>query len=479
MNYQKLFFICSFMMIGVLVSCKKDKAETSDIIKGDTLSEVDNEFLKSISISKPNLKDMVGLDGNPLGKFANTSPVLNTLVKSMLIKAQQFSELKETSYAEEGADQPQHYGLVYSFGQRNLKERLKPLSGNELHQKYSVIGTDGSGLMINLLKHGGINISNCTVSTFEATLKNALKDHPEKIELENKDKLAFAEIKSGDIIYWLHEDLNHIGMVGELKNGNKIIFQSNGNGNPKNEEEQLKNLELTRGVHAIDLKEAIKGNGHWSNYKILRLNIEEDTSTTVEYSTITDSRDGEMYKIVKIGTQTWFAENLRYSSGIDKVESNGAWAALYNNATRKPAWCYYDNNVAFHNTYGKLYNWHAVSASDLCPDGWHIPTDDEWDILTDYLGGKEIAGGKMKSKSNWDSPNLNATNESGFSGTSGGYRYIYEGTFRWKGSNGFWWSSTSNHASNAKYRSLIHSVESVGESESSRDSGFSCRCIKD
>lgn len=473
-NYQKLIILCSIMMIGVLVSCKKDNKETPDIIKGDTLSEVDNEFLKSISVSNPNLKEIIGLDGNPLGKIANTSPVLNSLVKSMLIKAQHYAELKEISYAEEGPNWPQHYGLVYSFGQRILNERLKPLLGNELHKKYIVAGTDAPGLMINLLNHGGVNISNCTVSTFEATLKNALKNHPDQIKLENKDKLTFAEIKSGDIIYWLNENFNHIGMVGELNNGDKIIFQSNGNGNPQNEEEQLRNLELTRGVHAIDLKKAINGSEQWKSYKILRLNIDQDSTIIVKDSTITDARDGEIYKVVRIGTQTWFAENLRYSAGIEEVEDGETWKNQY----RKPAWCFYENDNTYNSSYGKLYNWHAVGSMNLCPEGWHIPTDEEWNILTEYLGGPEVAGGKMKSKSAWELPNLGATNESGFNAIPSGFR-MRTGEFQWNKTNGFWWSATSDHLSVAQNRSLFHGKESINEATSNRDTALSCRCIKD
>lgn len=211
-----------------------------------------------------------------------------------------------------------------------------------------------------------------------------------------------------------------------------------------------------------------------------------------EYGTLSDSRDGEVYKTVKIGTQTWFVENLRFEGNIPQVASQQAWAAIYNegNSTDQPAWSYYNNNSANDAIYGKLYNWYAVNTGTLCPSGWHIPTEAEWTILTDYLGGVEVAGGKMKSIIDWETPNVGATNESGFTGLPGGIRTIY-GEFDGLGVSAGWWSSSPSEdffprvgfppiANLAFGRILSNSSESSSSNNIlSRSNGHSCRCLKD
>ncbi|WP_264519631.1 FISUMP domain-containing protein [Flavobacterium sp. N1994] len=159
---------------------------------------------------------------------------------------------------------------------------------------------------------------------------------------------------------------------------------------------------------------------------------------------------------INIGTQTWQSTNLdvtTYSDGtpIPQVTDDIEWSNLTTGA-----WCYYENNTANGAIYGKLYNWYAVvgiydAASstnpalrkNLAPSGWHIPTDSEWTTLTNYLGGLNVAGGKMKEigMAHWQSPNNNATNSSGFTGLPGGYRYAY-GPFYSIGEKGYWWSAT-------------------------------------
>lgn len=137
----------------------------------------------------------------------------------------------------------------------------------------------------------------------------------------------------------------------------------------------------------------------------------------------TDARDDKVYKIVKIGNQVWMAENLNTShylngDSIPQVQDKAEWVALTTGA-----WCYYQNDAENGKTYGKLYNWYAVNdPRGLAPEGWHIPTDAEWIALIDYLGGTNVAGGKMKQIGtvHWISPNLGATNESGFSALPGG-----------------------------------------------------------
>ena len=141
------------------------------------------------------------------------------------------------------------------------------------------------------------------------------------------------------------------------------------------------------------------------------------------YGSMTD-QEGNVYKTIVIGTQEWMAENLNtsiYRNG-DAIPTNLDNAAWF--GATSGAWAYYNNDSSYVCPYGKLYNWYACAdARQICPMGWHLPTDAEWTMLTNYLGGLFVAGGKMKSTSDlWGSVNVEATNSSGFSGIPGGKR---------------------------------------------------------
>jgi uncharacterized protein (TIGR02145 family) len=194
-------------------------------------------------------------------------------------------------------------------------------------------------------------------------------------------------------------------------------------------------------------------------------------------STVTDI-DGNVYQTVTIGTQVWMVENLkttRFNDGnpIPLVTAN-SWAALLT-----PGYCWYDDSASYGITYGALYNWYAVNTGNLAPTGWHAPTDSEWTVLTTYLGGLTVAGGKLKEtgSSHWISPNLGATNETGFSALPGGF-HNSDGTFSAIEGNGYWWSSTASSGSNAWDRDLNYSSAGVYPHEYNRGHGFSVRCIK-
>ncbi|MEZ5008620.1 MAG: FISUMP domain-containing protein [Chitinophagales bacterium] len=191
-------------------------------------------------------------------------------------------------------------------------------------------------------------------------------------------------------------------------------------------------------------------------------------------TSFTDPRDGQTYNIVQIGNQCWFAENLRYSGSIPEVSGASNWEAIPNT----PAWCYYEDDAANNAIYGKLYNWYAVNSGSICPSGWHIATDTEWTILTDYLGGSNIGGGKMKSTTGWEEPNNDATNSSGFSGLPGGDRY-FSGSFYGGGSYGCWWTATESFIEDAWSRGLISSNGSVNRTFYTKTKGLSCRCVRD
>ncbi|MGA1977669.1 MAG: FISUMP domain-containing protein [Bacteroidales bacterium] len=207
----------------------------------------------------------------------------------------------------------------------------------------------------------------------------------------------------------------------------------------------------------------------------------KETRNPVEKDYITDSRDGQQYKTVKIGSQVWMAENLRTTSlndgqTIPMVTDNAAWSA-----STSPAFCWYKNDeVSYKPVYGALYNWYAVNTGRLCPEGWHVPTDAEWTALITYLGGESVAGGKLKEtgRIHWISPNEGATNESGFTALPGGSR-LGTGSFYFMVFSGLWWSATDSYSSLAWLRSMHYDQSSVRRSTYGKRSGFSVRCIKD
>ncbi len=190
--------------------------------------------------------------------------------------------------------------------------------------------------------------------------------------------------------------------------------------------------------------------------------------------------DGNKYKTIKIGTQIWMKENLKvgkYRNG-DPIPTNLSRTAWEN--TTSGASAIYYNDAANNTTYGKLYNWYAVSDSrNLCPSGWHVPTDAEWTTLENYLGGSSVAGGKLRSTSSlWNTPNTGATNDSSFSGLPGGFR-DGNGNYNYLGNNGYWWSSTETSATHAWTRDLNNGNGNSTRNFSNKRNGFSVRCLRD
>ena len=192
--------------------------------------------------------------------------------------------------------------------------------------------------------------------------------------------------------------------------------------------------------------------------------------------------DGNHYETVLIGYQIWMAENLattKYDDGTDipLVTDNSAWAAL-----TTPGYCWYDNDQAtYGSTYGALYNWYTVNTGNLCPTGWHVPTDGEWTTLTTYLGGESVAGGKLKEAglAHWNSPNTGATNETGFTALPGGVRDD-GGTFMAINGYGGWWSATEVDAGVAWGRGMFYYSSGVYRDYGyNKKNGFSVRCLRD
>jgi len=186
--------------------------------------------------------------------------------------------------------------------------------------------------------------------------------------------------------------------------------------------------------------------------------------------------DGNVYDTIRIGTQTWLKENLKttkYNNGdpIPHIIDNAEWMTF-----GRGAYCWYDNNPGYKDTYGALYNWHAARLSGfLCPVGWHVPTATEWRDLIANLGGEHYAGGKLKETGtiHWINESEGTTNETGFTALPGGHRYI-DGTFRDLREYGYWWMSELN-----RYVTVNYSNPRSGEGAWDGAAGYSVRCIKD
>lgn len=207
----------------------------------------------------------------------------------------------------------------------------------------------------------------------------------------------------------------------------------------------------------------------------------DDAKDELPSGCIVTDIDGNVYHIVVIGTQEWLVENLkttRYRNGtaIPNVTDSTAWSGLTTGA-----YCDYNNNAANSTTYGRLYNWYAVSnANNIAPTGWHVATDAEWTTLTTYLGGDSVAGGKLKEAglAHWASSNTGATNETGFTALPGGYRG-YGGTFGGIDNYGGWWSSTEDYTTIAWSRGMSDFNVNVLRISYHKPLGFSVRCVRD
>lgn len=254
------------------------------------------------------------------------------------------------------------------------------------------------------------------------------------------------------------------------KSGDNFVFEG---------EDLKKNIAIYNKEHD-KLEVNIANNGENSDNKLNFIYIEEtkhllgdrgeykkqdwtDTSAN-KFGRFKDPRDGKVYKTIKIGTQIWMAENLAFKT------STGCRV--------------YGNNNFYISVYGYLYSWE--SAKNVCPSGWHLPTDAEWTALIAYLGGEDVAGGKLKSTSNWASPNKGATNSSGFAALPGGMHgdtdfgpvCEYWGV----GEYGIWWGSDGSGNKFPCVRFLQNDESIVGYSGGTGLGGgiyCSIRCIMD
>ena len=191
-------------------------------------------------------------------------------------------------------------------------------------------------------------------------------------------------------------------------------------------------------------------------------------------------------KQLKIGKQVWMVENLNvytFKNGDSRPQAKTTEEWMQAGENLQPAWCYYDNDSSNGTKLGKLYNFYAVSdPRGLAPKGYNIPSDADWSMLTNFLGGEKKAGKKMKSISGWELDSIkngNGTNSSGFEGLPAGFRR-YNGSFFKKGQTGIWWSKTEGESNYSWSRFLSNANDFVDRhGDCKRMAGLSVRCLKD
>ncbi|MCL1957166.1 MAG: zinc-ribbon domain-containing protein [Fibromonadales bacterium] len=177
--------------------------------------------------------------------------------------------------------------------------------------------------------------------------------------------------------------------------------------------------------------------------------------------TFNDPRDGKVYKTVKIGEQVWMAENLNYEIPGFFAKSNSV--------------CYY-NDPNYCKRYGRLYNW--MTATKICPAGWHLPKREEWQTLVNFVGGENVAGKILKSKSGWNK-DYNGTDDFGFMALPGGHSNS-NGDFFFVGTNGYWWSASEMRLfGGAYYLGLCYDCDSSYLDDHNKNNLFNVRCLKD
>jgi uncharacterized protein (TIGR02145 family) len=232
--------------------------------------------------------------------------------------------------------------------------------------------------------------------------------------------------------------------------------------------------------------------------EVLVLEVTSDTTQVPDiitciplYGTVTDIDDNE-YLTVLIETQEWMAANLRtthYRDGSDipEVTEDAAWTLL-----TSEAWCNYENNPETDPALGRIYNGYAATNPNLCPEGWHVPTDADWQLLELALGmlpgdlensggrgALQNVGGKLKATTHWDPPNMGATNESGFTALPGLSRYYSNGSFGTLGNAGYWWSRAEFGGEGAWNRLLSTDFAGILRNSSYIRNGFCVRCLRD
>jgi uncharacterized protein (TIGR02145 family) len=317
-----------------------------------------------------------------------------------------------------------------------------------------------------------------------------------KIIYKPLSNIGPGQLRMGDIV--IKNNKQHIGIISNIIAGGDsiIMYQSNGQNYrcPKNTDGTLgsgclDNNVTTRGPRTVSIASANFTALFGSNFLVLRLDTISGCPGGI--ISVTDL-DNNVYPVIQIGNQCWTKENLRttkYSNGatIPNTILNNTWSTL-----TTAAWAHVNNDAATEILYGKLYNGYAVT-TNVCPAGWHVPTTEEWTALelelgldpadvslTSDRGAAVNVGGQLKSASTlWASPNLGATNETGFSAEPAGNRASINGTFGNLGGIAYFWSSTTGSTSDRLLNRVLNTnSQGVSVGDAVKRNGFSIRCVK-
>jgi uncharacterized protein (TIGR02145 family) len=204
-------------------------------------------------------------------------------------------------------------------------------------------------------------------------------------------------------------------------------------------------------------------------------------ANSIQTNGMVKDKEGNVYKTVTIGKQVWMAENLkttkfRNGDPIPNIADNNKWSVQ-----KSGAYCLYNNDAANQSKYGVLYNWYAITdPRNIAPPGWHIPSDEEWTALMNFLQGKSQAGAKLKETglTHWADPNSGASNSTGFTALPGGYR-AKDGTYKNLSFCGAWWATTEYTQSVAWYRYVDYGTGNLYSVSTYKACGLSVRCVKD
>lgn len=322
-----------------------------------------------------------------------------------------------------------------------------------------------------------INNNNFERAAFLRDKKNALLDMIERKQ--------FDEHRIKSIIDEKYQEKESSIIIDNIKNTESNKF-----------EEEYSKIKLTE-THIDEKREDAQENILKSNKSAKKL--ERELMSFEFANDYIDPRDGQKYKTVKIGNQVWMAENLKaekFKNGdwIGMSASSLAW--IMSGKYEDSAWCFYKNKKDNNELYGKLYNWYAVNdPRGLAPEGWKIPTDNDWDVLVSFLEGEHIEVKELKNSSEWSMSKLKSYNETKFTAYAGGYR-ISKISFLGLGYNGYspltlfpssffdidrhsyWWCSTESDLNGAICRRLSYDSNRMHSLNHNKSYGFSVRCIK-
>ena len=431
------------------------------------------------------------------------------LIAKMLAVGEYLVNNANHVYVEEGADAPAQQGLAYGFGSKQYWTRTRPVAPLEPNASTScapdqgcadqqVYGLDCSGMVYWMAYFAGLRFSvnefgaNATYFGTPANWTTAMTapgadNYDELNVFQLSEPLPVSSMRAGDIIKWA----GHIGVVvGE--EGSRWLFQSNGTGyrcpDPAGSNGGCQNnfKPTKRGPRMLKMTQD-QINQFGSDYTVLRISGDPCPPIMEDF-------DGNVYPTVLIGDQCWCAENLRtthYDNGdpIPNPVANADWFAAGQNS----------EGARSNAVNAPLYNWYAVAdPRNVCPAGWHVPTDEEFTELIVFLDPLAepasddqslTAGGPLKSTGTlqsgtgvWTQPNTGATNESGFAAVPSGSRFIGGQMQDQDGSHAWLWSSTSSGEETAWGRMLVSSTAVVfrfGDDSGTKPSGYSVRCIKD